>query len=200
MTSLLVDEPRPSLLREQRAGLELTELIASPVYAGIGIPRGDGSPVLVLPGFLGSDRYLSTMRGWLRRVGYQPHASGFRFVVGPPLDLLAQVLRRAEAVAEHAGRPPTVIGHSLGGLLGSLLVRLRPDLVAHLVTLGSPLPDPRRAAHPLMAALGSLLVAGGITPAARAAERRLEQEILGAPLPAEVQLTCIYTREDPVVR
>jgi hypothetical protein len=32
--------------------------------------------VMVIPGFLGNDGYLETLRGWLRRIGYVPLASG----------------------------------------------------------------------------------------------------------------------------
>src|SRR5215211_2516209 len=60
-----VTEP-PSLLGERQAGLELLELIGHPVYYGIGVPRGRGAPVLLLPGFLGSDAYLLLLHGWLR--------------------------------------------------------------------------------------------------------------------------------------
>src|SRR5690242_19810348 len=66
---------RPSLLLEQRAGLELAELYCSPVYHGAGVPWRNGAPVLLIPGFLGSDSYLTVLRGWLRRVGYEPHLS-----------------------------------------------------------------------------------------------------------------------------
>ena len=42
-----VKRRRPPLWLEQRAAFELAELIASPVYYGIGVPRGDGTPVLL---------------------------------------------------------------------------------------------------------------------------------------------------------
>ena len=191
---------RPSLWLEQRASLELAELLVSPVYYGIGVPRGDGSPVLLLPGFLGSDGYLSVMNGWLRRVGYRPHTSGLWLVAGSPFDLIARVLRRADELAATSDRPLTVVGHSLGGILARVLARLRPDLVTHVIALGSPLgADGRRAAHPLIGAMADLLVRESNVPRRLAAERALEREIFAGSLPDGVRFSSIYTRQDAVV-
>src|SRR3712207_5855484 len=87
---------RPSLALEQRAGVELAELIASPVYYGLGVPRCDGRNVLLLPGFMGSDGYLTVLSAWLRRIGYRPAQSGISFNAGSLTRLLRQVERRAE--------------------------------------------------------------------------------------------------------
>jgi hypothetical protein len=64
------------LWREALVGLDWLSLRASAVYRAIGIPLGDGSAVVLIPGFMGSDRYLGDLHGWLRRIGYQPHMSG----------------------------------------------------------------------------------------------------------------------------
>ena len=45
------------------------------------MPRGDGRPVVVVPGFLASDDSLLLLRRWLRIVGYRPHTAGFVFNV-----------------------------------------------------------------------------------------------------------------------
>src|SRR6201988_2424619 len=37
-------------------------------------PRGDGHPVLTLPGFLASDLSMAPMRHYLSELGYDPHA------------------------------------------------------------------------------------------------------------------------------
>lgn len=193
---------RPSLLMEQRAGWELAQLMASPVYYGCGVPRGDGSSVLVLPGFMGSDRYLTIFRGWLQRMGYRPERSELFINAGNPFELISHVLHRAEEIVERDGEPVTVVGHSLGGILGHLSARLRPDLIANVFTLGSPLNEaPRKATHPVIRALADMLVRDPDIPF----EEFLEQETalirpaLGAPLSRKVGLTSIYTRTDAVV-
>lgn len=184
---------RPSLALEQRAGVELAELIASPVYYGLGVPRGDGRSVLLLPGFLGSDSYLTVMSGWLRRIGYRPAQSGISFNAGSLSRLLNQVEHRAEELAARNGRL-TIIGHSLGGIFARVMAVKRPDLVEDVIALGSPLVgNPRDAAHPVVRALGQVLIVDNPLDEHEAMTH------LASPLPADVRLTSIFTREDAIV-
>jgi triacylglycerol lipase len=47
--------------------------LVDPVFrAASGVPRGDGRPVVLLPGFLAGDQTLALMAAWLRRLGYAP--------------------------------------------------------------------------------------------------------------------------------
>ena len=118
---------------------ELGLLLADPIYWGWGVPRGDGHAVLVLPGLLGSDRYLEPLRGWLRRVGYAPVRSGLRQNPGWSEDIARRLTGRVEDAAERSGQPVTVIGHSLGGIYARSIAGRRPELVRQVITLGSPL-------------------------------------------------------------
>src|SRR5690242_20579888 len=61
--------------REPFMGLDYVALHWSPVYYGVGVPKGDGSGVVVVPGFLASDFYLWELNLWLGRVGYRPYMS-----------------------------------------------------------------------------------------------------------------------------
>src|SRR5215217_2706099 len=61
---------------ELRWQLELARLLVDPVLRGAGIPRGDGAPAMLIPGFMAGDSSLQVMRGWLGRIGYDPHPSG----------------------------------------------------------------------------------------------------------------------------
>ncbi|MGI8972530.1 MAG: lipase family alpha/beta hydrolase [Dehalococcoidia bacterium] len=188
------------LLEQQRASMELGQLLSSPVYYGIGVPYGDGSPIVLVPGFLGSDRYLAIMRAWLGRIGYRPHASGLQLTAGSPFALIARVLERADRVAAAEGRPVTLIGHSLGGMLSGVVAWLRPDIISHVVTLGSPrCNDPRSATNPIVARLADVLIREGRTADSLAAERLLEQQIFGGSLDERIRLTCFYTKSDAVV-
>ena len=118
---------------------EFTQLTIDPVFFGCGVARGDGHPVMVLPGFLASDGYLRTLRGWLGRMDYAPLASGLRRNTGRLAPLAAQVAERlATAVREHAA-PATLVGHSFGGVIARAVARLHPELVRQVITLGSPL-------------------------------------------------------------
>ena len=186
----------PGLWQEQRAALELLELLASPVYYGVGVPRGDAAPVLVVPGFLGSDDYLVLLRGWLRRIGYRPHASQL-LCVGPVERLLARLLHRVETVAAAAERPLVLVGHSLGGMLSCGVAQRRPDLVEQVVTLGTgrAAEMDEDAGDPLVRALAERLLGSG----APLRDRLAAQGLIGCALPAGVRLSCIYSRDDAVV-
>ena len=120
-------------------GAELLLLHASPVYYGLGVPAGDGSAVVVVPGFLGSDMYMTHLTSWLRRIGYRPYVSGIPLNADCPNLLikyqLTEVLDRA---LRQTGRKVHVIGHSLGGIMARSLAAQRPRDVASVITLASP--------------------------------------------------------------
>ena len=81
------DRPR-SMLDEAAALREYWALRLDPVYRGRGVPRGDGKPVLVLPGLFGNDFYLTPIRAWLGRIGYTPRVSTLAINAGCPERLL----------------------------------------------------------------------------------------------------------------
>lgn len=118
---------------------ELGLLLADPVYWGWGVPRGDGHAVLVLPGLFAGDRYLEALRRWLQRIGYTPVRSGLRRNPGWSERLVRELGAVAAEAAERTGRPVTIVGHSLGGVLGRSIAARRPDVVRHVITLGSPI-------------------------------------------------------------
>ena len=53
------------LWTEALFGAELLLLHATPVYYGFGVPQGDDSGVVVIPGFLGTDLYLMELHACL---------------------------------------------------------------------------------------------------------------------------------------
>ena len=134
--------------RESFFGLEWTALRASPVYYGLGVPRGDRSAVISIPGFMGTDLYLQELHWWLRRVGYRSYLSD----IGRNADCLDLLVDRLLATVEKAhsetGRVVHLIGHSLGGILALSAASLRPDVVASVITLGSPFRGVR--SHPIV--------------------------------------------------
>lgn len=194
---LVLERVRPPIEGEFVAPLEFARLLTSRVYLGIGVPRGNGRAVLVLPGFMGDDIYLLPLRAWLLRIGYDARASGTLWNVGTPSSLLTHALERADHLAQEHGSRLIVIGHSLGGILARALAALRPDIVAHAITLGSPLTgNPRAASHPLVSRLGNVLLTefGG-----QAVNDAIEDVLLTGALPEGTQLTSIYSRCDAVV-
>jgi pimeloyl-ACP methyl ester carboxylesterase len=118
---------------------EYGRLVSDPIFVGVGVPRGEGHQVMVIPGFLGDDGYLETLRGWLRRIGYAPVASGLNRNTGFKQELLEHLERRVLTEAQDSGKPVSIIGHSLGGVYARAIARRNPDAVRQIVTMGSPL-------------------------------------------------------------
>lgn len=138
------------LWREALVGVDWLALRASPVYYGVGIPRGNGDPVIVIPGFLGSDTYLMEMYNWLRRIGYTPYYSRIGRNAECPDVLRERLFATMDEAHIETGTKLRLIGHSLGGLLARSAAHERPDLVAQVICLASPFNDIR--VHPMVLA------------------------------------------------
>ena len=100
--------------------------------------RGDGHPVLVLPGLAAGDASTLLMRRFLRSRGFA--ASGWG--QGLNLGLREGVIERTHAKLRELwikhGRPVSLIGWSLGGLYARELAKQSPEMVRTVITLGSP--------------------------------------------------------------
>jgi triacylglycerol lipase len=118
---------------------EILLLHAAPVFYGFGVPRGDGSGVVVIPGFLGTDTYLMELHAWLGRIGYRPYFSGIGINAECPNLLIQRHLNETiETALEETGRRIHLIGHSLGGVIARSVAGQRPKDVASVITLAAP--------------------------------------------------------------
>ena len=99
--------------------------------------RGDGHPVMVLPGFLGGDDSTLILRRFLTRLGYVtlPWLHGRN--TGNP-DLLDGAILRFYRAHHASGEKISLIGQSLGGIYAREIARKFPDAVRCVITLGSP--------------------------------------------------------------
>lgn len=133
-------EADTSLWTEALFGAEILILHATPVYYGLGVPRGDGSAVVLIPGFLGTDVYLTELHAWLQRIGYRPYFSGIGINAECPNLLIQRRLNQTvdKALAE-TGRKVHLLGHSLGGVIARSLAGQRPKDVASVITLAAPI-------------------------------------------------------------
>ena len=135
-------------LRETRWALELSRLLVDPVLRGLDVPRGDGRPVILLPGFGGGDQTLLMLAAWLRRIGYRPSFCGFVLNTGCSDRALDRVGRRLEDLYRRHGRRVALIGHSRGGHYVRALAHRRPELVSHAVSIGAGLREMLSTSYP----------------------------------------------------
>ncbi len=141
--------------REAYSGLDWVALHYAPVYYGLGIPRGDKSAVIVVPGFLATDTYLGEMYHWLKRIGYSPYMSK----IGRVNDCFDLMVNRLQTTIERAyretGKKVHLVGHSMGGMLARAAATQNPDQVASVITLGSPFRG--ISSHPIVLEVGKLV-------------------------------------------
>src|SRR4051812_44171601 len=119
-------------LHELRWQAELGRLLVDPVYRGHGVPRGDGGPVLLIPGFLAGDSSLQVMREWLGRMGHRPHESGIRVNVDCSNRCLLALERRLDRIADQAGPALAGIRPNPRGHFAQALPPPRPEPVRRL--------------------------------------------------------------------
>ena len=137
--------PLLALTELPRALLEMGSLpLAAPLL--LSAPRGDGHPVLVLPGFTTTDLSTTVLRRYLTRLGYDAHAWELGRNLGPKAigQQGEKLIARLEDIYAATGKKVSLVGWSLGGIIARQLSRRRPDLVRQIITLGSPFAgDPR---------------------------------------------------------
>jgi len=102
------------------------------------LPRGDGHPVLVLPGLLADDVSTRALRTVLRKLGYDARGWGLGRNIGPTAACVAGMRDLVHHLADEHGKPVTLVGWSLGGIFARDLARRTPDSVRQVVTLGTP--------------------------------------------------------------
>jgi predicted alpha/beta hydrolase family esterase len=110
------------------------------LLAGLGPlgPRGPqgGPPVLVIPGFLATDRTTMDLRRALARAGWRVHPWLLGLNTGARPDTLELLEKRLDEIKGR--RKVLLVGWSLGGMFARQLAHRCPKKVRAVVTLGSP--------------------------------------------------------------
>jgi len=102
-------------------------------------PQGAGHPVLIVPGFLGSDIFMQPLADKLAAAGYKTYGWDQGVNTGITPELAGALQARLETIAQsHPGQKVTLIGYSLGGIYARELARRNPDKVSQVITLGAP--------------------------------------------------------------
>ncbi|MGI9284686.1 MAG: alpha/beta fold hydrolase, partial [Pseudomonadales bacterium] len=138
--------------------LEAAALFASSRFIK-NLPQGDGHPVMVLPPYMASDTITTQLRRAIESWGYETYGWGLganlahtelntmEGAVRERHKALLQVEQRLDKIYQSSGqRKVSLVGWSLGGMHACELARRNPDKVRQIMTLGSPLGDPRGTA------------------------------------------------------
>lgn len=183
--------PLPLMLVEgQRALLEAMTLRPSAALLRRA-PRGDGHPVLVLPGFTAGDGSTRVLRRYLARIGYRAHPWLLGRNLGLRGDLAGRLAERVDELHHRYGRTLSLVGWSLGGIYARELAKRMPDQIRQVVTLGSPFADAGRASN--ASRLYDLVAGRRTQDAGRSAFfDRLRD-------PPRAPSTAIFTRTDGIV-
>ena len=146
MTAALLPDSKapalPHLVREAGSLLALR-------WKSVRLPRftqssvGGGRPVLVIPGFLATDHSTRVLRHSLKAAGFRAYGWGLGLNLGARHDLIDRIQAQLERAARHG--PVTLVGWSLGGLYAREVAKRRPEMVARVITLGSPFSGDVRA-------------------------------------------------------
>jgi pimeloyl-ACP methyl ester carboxylesterase len=177
-------------LLELRAPLEGLGLLAAwPWLARM--PRGDGRPVLLAPGYGASETSMQALFRYLEWLGYDLHHWGLgrnRGQVAPYVRALRERVR--ELRNARGGAAVTLIGWSLGGVIVREVARDAPEAVREVITLGTPV-----VGGPKYTRVGALFARrekADLDQIERLAhERNLR--------PIQCPLTCVYSKSDGIV-
>ena len=184
-------------LLEMRAFFELALLPwALPLLASA--PQGDGHPVLLLPGFMGSEATLVALEVFLRNRGYAVETWGLGRNVGFHTKHATALEEKIRYLHHKTGRSVSLVGWSLGGVFALYGAHQVPECVRCVVTLGSPITvDPEGSASPPFVKAMYRLIAHPMGPAAHAMQPRAKKlrERKNLPMP----LSCLYSIGDGVV-
>ena len=142
--------------------------------------------MLVVPAFLTTDIVTRPLRRFLERCGYRPFGWELGVNWGPTPRLLDGLRKRLRQLRALEGRPISVIGVSLGGLLARDLAHDCAGDIRHIVTLVSPFRLP---------------TASTIEPLVRLCARFYSPDIDLSRFssPIAVPSTAVFTRDDGIV-
>ncbi len=200
MTKRHVHTGRPGAINaalELRALFEMASLPASlPIL--MTAPHGDNHPVLLLPGFMGSESSLIGLELFLRSRGYAVETWGLGRNVGFHARHANALEQKIRHIHHKTGRKVSLVGWSLGGVFALYGAHQLPDCVRCVVTLGSPLTvDAGGSASPPFVKAMYRLIAHPSGPSVHEMQPRArklrERQRLTMPL------SCLYSLSDGVV-
>ncbi len=152
--------------------------------------KGDGHPVLVVPGLLCTDFSTRVLRRFINRLGFTALGweMGRNLVDLNELRDLNRLNKRVDDIYKQYNTKITLIGWSMGGIYVREIAKQRPELFRQVITMGSPFSDvdaPNNARW----IFEWIADTSGVD----------ETWKLQIPNPAPIPTTAIYTKQDGIV-
>jgi pimeloyl-ACP methyl ester carboxylesterase len=154
-------------------------------------PRGDGHPVLFLPGFTAADTSTRSLRRYVKLLGYDARGWGLGRNTGDVALHAPQVIEIVKELNAATGRAVSLVGWSMGGVIAREVALHQPDKVRRVITMGSPI-----TGGPKYTAFADQLASGGVD--LDAVEAHIHRRQRTSP-PLRVPVTAIFSRQDGVV-
>ena len=188
----------PNLIYTLLEGRGLLEMASLPFWLPVlqTTPRGDGHPVLLVPGFAASDATLVGLRVFLRSRGYRVETWGFGQNTGFQRKFTQALEQKVRYMHHQHGRKVSLVGWSLGGVYAFYAAHSAPECVRSVVSLGAPMRvtvDTDQV--PLAIKALYRYFAHPMGPVAHVSNVRAR--LLRSPPP--VPSTCIYSSTDGIV-
>ncbi len=152
--------------------------------------EGDGHPVLVIPGFMGSGLSTGQMRKFINKLGYVSYDWGLGRNLAD-FDDLEFIAEKIDFLFKKHNQKVTLIGWSLGGVYARQLAKENKDKISQVISMGSPFngaTEPNNARW-----LYNRIKEKEGTP-------EIGADVLAdLPNPAPVPTTAIYSKEDGII-
>lgn len=130
---------RLATLLELRAPLDWASLLLRAPQLAMA-PKGDGRPVMLLPGYGTDENSMRPLGRYLEYLGYDVYDWGQGRNRGNVDDDIERVGQRTRQIHDELGAEPvTLIGWSLGGVAAREAARLFEPYVREVITLGTPI-------------------------------------------------------------
>lgn len=130
--------PTRSMLLEMTALAEIPLFLSSSWLLRRLLPRGDGHPVLVMPGFMAADGATASLRRQLARLDYDPYPWNLGANPGICQNVNLRVQDRVQEIASATGQKVSLIGWSAGGIYARVAAHQQTESVRQVITLGAP--------------------------------------------------------------
>lgn len=113
--------------------------LAGRAFTPCTLPQADHPKVVILlPGFGADGRRMARMAHELERAGHKVKRWKLGHNFGPSEEQFQRLSERIVEVHARYGKQVYLVGWSLGGVFAREMAKLHPDLVAKVITMGSP--------------------------------------------------------------